>query len=392
MAVPVNRKISKEKEVFLAICLLAGEISAEVVRQMKKDFGEVKVKNGIIQTLTADGYIKKINRRTGYGYQLTPKGVEYFKSKCPNKYDYDNYSDSSAFKYNEGVRYRNLTMSSILYYLWKSGVTLTNNMETAYKILNFKEVSVETPFFISTKQMKKLHVRFQAVYGYRIYGWIYTRRAVWGVYFPDAHHPIYMGREKAVYTSMNTVFQYSKPPYCTPQNNRFLFLYKNENDYINSFNGYDGFDTPSKFTAYFYLEYHYKTICTCLMTESNNLAYMLDDGYYYRINDVFEGSFELKKAQINSHFFRYRYTCEEDRTAIVWDLNPTVITETIDLCHNNNYYDDYFLLLCFDESVDLLERLLKKHHVDRQVEIDHLPRQEVLDYIENTMNYKLGSS
>lgn len=128
------------------------------------------------------------------------------------------------------------------------------------------------------------------------------------------------------------------------------------------------------------------------MTESNNLAYMLDDGYYYRINDVFEGSFELKKTQINSHFFRYRYTCEEDRTAIVWDLNPTVITETIDLCHNSNYYDDYFLLLCFDESVDLLERLLKKHHVDRQVEIEHLPRQEVLDYIEKTMNYKLGSS
>lgn len=392
MSVTVNKRISKEKELFLAICLLAGEIGAEVIREMKQDFGDVKVKNGVIQTLNTDGYIKRINRRTGYGYQLTPKGLEYMKIKFPDKYDYDNYTDSNAFKYNDSVRYRNLTMSFILYFLWKSGVSLSNQMKTADRILNFKEVSVETPFFISTKQMKKLHVRFRAVYGYRIYGWIFTRDAVWGVYYPDAHHPIYMSREKAVYNSMSTVFQYSKHPYCIPQNYRFLFLYKDENDFINSFKGYDGFDTPSKFTASFYREYRYKTICTCIMTESNNLPYILDDEYSYRIDDVFEGSYELEKAQINSHFFRYRYLCEKDRTAICWDLNPTVITETIDLCHNSNYYDDYLLLLCFDESVELLERLLKRHHVDRQVEVAHLPRQEVLEYIENTMKYKLGSS
>ena len=389
MSISINKIISKEKELFLAICLLAGEISADVIRMMKKKWGKAKVKNGIIQTLNSYGYIKKINRNKGYGgygYQLTPRGLDYMKIKFPGKYDYESYSNSTAYTYKDSVRYRNLTISSILFYLWESGVALTNHMETASKILNFEEVSVEEPFFITTKQMKRLSIRFRPVYGYRIYGWIFTKDAVWGVYYPDSHHPIHMTREKAVYTSTRTVLQYCNPPYNKPQNYRFLFLFKDEDDYVASFKGCNSIYEKSRLTAEFYYEFHLKRICACIMTESNNLQSILDDDYYNRIDNVFRGSFELKHAQITSSFHNYRYICEDDRTAICWDLNPATIIETIEICHDSRYYNDYLLILCFDESRELLEQLLKRLHIDRQVEVSYLPRQDVLNYLSRKNN------
>ena len=90
MSVTINKPISNLKELFLAVCLLSGEISQETIRKMKEDYGETAIKNNVIQSLKIGGYIKRYKRKdVGYGYQLTPKGLEYMKTKLPDRYDYN---------------------------------------------------------------------------------------------------------------------------------------------------------------------------------------------------------------------------------------------------------------------------------------------------------------
>ena len=118
MSISEKKRLSEKKELFLAICLISGEISSETIRRMKADFGDTQIKNNVIQSLRKDGYIKRVNRKNaGYGYQLTSSGLAYMKIKFPERYEYDLFSESKAYTYDENVRYRNTTLSAILYYL-----------------------------------------------------------------------------------------------------------------------------------------------------------------------------------------------------------------------------------------------------------------------------------
>ena len=63
MSISEKKRLSEKKELFLAICLISGEISSETIRRMKADFGDTQIKNNVIQSLRKDGYIKRVNRR-----------------------------------------------------------------------------------------------------------------------------------------------------------------------------------------------------------------------------------------------------------------------------------------------------------------------------------------
>ena len=348
MSVTINKPISKLKELFLTVCLLSGEISQETIRKMKEDYGETAIKNNVIQSLKIGGYIKRYKRKdVGYGYQLTPKGLEYMKTKLPDRYDYNCYSDSKARKYDDNVRFRNLTLSYILYYLARSGVDLTNHEDDMRSIFSFQAVEVEKPFFVTVKQMRKLHLRFRMIYGYRVYGWIITMQ----------------------------------PPYSANQNYRFLFLYRNESEYIKSFNGFKGYDTKTKFTVSMYQEYRLKKSAACIMSKScNELLSILDDDVVDRINQVFFDEYELTHAPMDRDCRWFSYLYEGTyRTAICPDLSPTTIVEALLIFRP--FSEDDVVLLCFDDSFELLQTFFRRRRLEDRIHLAWLSRKDVMQYI-----------
>ena len=85
MSVTVNKPLSAAKELFLSIALVAGEVSDETVREMKKDFAEYTIRNGVIGILKKRGYIIRIGERDSYGYALTGAGFDYMQINPDNK-------------------------------------------------------------------------------------------------------------------------------------------------------------------------------------------------------------------------------------------------------------------------------------------------------------------
>ena len=382
MSVTINKPISKLKELFLAICLLSGEISQETIRKMKEDYGETAIKNNVIQSLKIGGYIKRYKRKdVGYGYQLTPKGVEYMKTKLPDRYDYNCYSDSKARKYDDNVRFRNLTSSYILYYLARSGVDLTNHEDDMRSIFSFQAVEVEKPFFVTVKQMRRLHLRFRMIYGYRVYGWIITRDAFWAVYLHDSEHPICLSREESFHVAMGAVREHMQPPYSANQNYRFLYLYRNESEYIKSFNGFKGYDTKTKFTVSMYQEYRLKKSAACIMSKScNELLSILDDDVVDRINQVFFDEYELTHAPMDRDCRWFSYLYEGTyRTAICPYLSPTTIVEALLIFRP--FSEDDVVLLCFDDSFELLQTFFRRRRLEDRIHLAWLSRKDVMQYI-----------
>ena len=384
MSVTINKPISKVKELFLAICLLSGEISFETIRLMKMDYGESYLKNNVIQSLKEDGYIKRVNRKKGgYGYQLTVDGLEYMKIKLPNKYDYASYCNSNAYKYDDNIRYRNWTMSLVLYYLARSNIHLSNNVEKVSGILRGESVKIEQPFFITVKEMRRLNVRLFPVYGYRIFGWIVTSDSFWAVYLTDPEHPICLGREKHIHLAMKNFLSYTKHDYSEPKNYRFLFLFKSENDYIESFIGYRGIDTKHNFTSSVYIEYKLKYFGACIINRGyDKLQCIIDSDYSKKIDDTFIVTFELAFYGISYSYQQFRYLYNnKTRTAICWNLSPAVIIEALSFCKYDLEDDEEIIILCFDADFDLLDRLIKRWNMEGKVNVALITKENVKKYI-----------
>lgn len=86
MSVTVNKPLSPAKELFLSIALVAGEVSNETVREIKKDFDEHTIRNSVIGIMKKRGYIIRIGERDFYGYVLTGAGYDYMQIKLPDKF------------------------------------------------------------------------------------------------------------------------------------------------------------------------------------------------------------------------------------------------------------------------------------------------------------------
>ena len=88
MSITANKPLSPAKELFLSIALVAGEVSDETVREMKKDFDENTVRKTVINILKKNGYIVRVGEKRFYGYALTDSGFNYLQIKLPNKFLY----------------------------------------------------------------------------------------------------------------------------------------------------------------------------------------------------------------------------------------------------------------------------------------------------------------
>lgn len=414
MSITTNKRISKEKEVFMAICLLSGIISNQTVRRMKKDWGDNKVKNGIIQTLKSDGYLTKIGSLTfDYGYQLTPEGLEYMKVKFPNKYNYSLYAESTAYKYKETTKERGYQSSMVLYTLYKMGVSLTDHNSEASNIFNGYEQEIAKPFFLTSKEVKSLNIRFRSLYGDRAYGFIFSTNKIIAVYAPDKEHNLLVSRERRLISAITNVLKYAKPPYDNPQSYEVLYLYNSFDDIVDSFSMVNKINKRQAATRRVYDDFKFKHSHICLM-ENNPYSIwdILDEGYKDEVDDVFWEYYNLEEHHINKVNAIYvkakRITSENKRrpTVICWDLSPSAIVSTIAYCierygeadkkgHkagetelDGEISDEKILFLCFKEQAHVLEEIIKLNKISfKHIIVGSLSSTSVYDYLEGKIDH-----
>lgn len=387
MSVTIRKPISKEKELFLAIALISGEVSSQTIRRMKVDYGEVKIKNAIIQPLAKRGCITKVGNKSNYGYQLTEKGLEYLKIKFPNKYNYDLHSNSASYLYNTSIRERNRQSSMVLYTLARQGVSLKNNCDTASNIINgYDAVEITEPFFVTSKEVRKANIRLQIVYGSRIYGYIFTPSKIIAVYAPDQKHNLLLNREEAVTTTMCNILKYAKPPYNDIRNYEILYMYNSNDDILDSFTVGDKINKRVPMTKRVYEKFKYKKSYIYFMDGNPySLTDILDNENKERITDVYRNYFDLSDYKVKNVLSLHIDGIYEDETPtyICWTLSPSTIMGAIEYCKQENLNkNEKILILCFAEQIKVLRRICNiNKSLSSHIAIAELPSSDVYSFL-----------
>lgn len=387
MSVTINKPISKEKELFLAICLLAGEISSQTIRRMKVDYGISKVKNAIIQPLAKRGYIFKVGTKSNYGYHLTNKGLEYLKIKVPNKYNYDVYTDSNAYVYKTPIRERARQSSMVLYTLAREGIDIGNHYSEARNIINGYKEKIERPFFITPKVMWSLNYHLQGIYGSRVYGFVFTAEKIIAVYAPDKEHNLLARSEKSLAdTITNILSEAAIPPYNNQHNYEVLYLYNTFADTVESFSVKDKINAKQPITKRVYDIFKYKNSYIYFMDKNPySLWDVIDNTYRSEIDEIFKRRFRLADHKIkggNSIYIRNIYE-NELPTVICWTLNPASIQLTMTYCREEIEKGDRVLFICFSEQEPVLRKILDINKtVSSRIDVLTIDSKSVYDYIE----------
>ena len=366
-----NRKMSEIKELFMAMCMLSGCVSDTVSRQLKKKYGE-SIKKTIIYKLASKGYIKRLGNNKSYDYVLTQSGYDYFKSKVGNKYNSITFTLNSAQTYNIYAKERNRALCSVLFFMYQKGVDITNNYEQVKKLLNGNFCEIKKPFFITAKEMRMSHIKFNTVKGSRFYGLLFTKDQIITVYSPDEEHQLYVKTEKTLHTLIKELFSITS--YNKPQNFSNLFIYHTRKELKSSFfTDITNYKNHKMSTRGYYLQNEV----------SNNYIYLSDEDIY-NFNDILD--LDRKKA-INEVFIQY-YEVEKIRKTIkivfadgaytdentgekflminAWDINPHKICQILRYIRNRERsrdretaaYSDKCMICCYEEEFEVLNEIL----------------------------------
>lgn len=235
MSITVNKPIGKTKELFLALCLIGGEISKATVSMLKADYGEHYIRVSVIGYFIRNGCIKRRGTNNDYGYVLTQKGCEYLKIKCPDKYDYEEYSYNHAYTKDANVRLRNRRLTQLLYVLYRSGIDICNRDRNMDKIVNGLDVRVDKPFFVTARSLRQTNEFLRKCFGSRAYGCIVTDTSVFVVYSPDREHNLFLNMEKKLNETLAELMKNAASPYNRVGALKALYLYPTEDDIVDSY-------------------------------------------------------------------------------------------------------------------------------------------------------------
>lgn len=375
------RPISKAKELFLALCLIGREISPDTIKMFKRDYGENYVKRSIVYELIHQELIVKIGYRQGYGYMLTERGREYLEIKAPNKYNYDFYADFGATHnmYNDKIRERNKSMTSVLYYLVQQGVSITNHYDEVKQLLDGKPVNISEPIFIPIKELRNMSERLMAVFASSSYGCVISSQSIVVIYAPDKEHHLWLTNEVEWKRVLTEVLQETQAPYNNPQNYGTLYLYKNIATIKDSFEvNATRIDNRSPSTRRCYLRLNYcNNYGSLLRGEPYQLKYVLDKKLKKEISDIFYDECELShyNPTIDTQFCDGVYE-GETLAAIMWTLNPTKMMQIIEYIIQTR---NQVLILCFTEQVDTISNIISiNKSLKGKVLVYDLSRDEVM--------------
>ena len=361
MSVTVNKPLSAAKELFLSIALVAGEVSDETVREMKKDFAEYTIRNGVIGILKKRGYIIRIGERDSYGYALTGAGFDYMQIKLPDKFLYHIYSSNTSHIYDKDRRLKRRQLSLVLYHLYREGVDFSGHIEEMNQIFNGKTVCVDKPFFVTTRELGYVHTRLNTAYGSRLYGVIVTKEKFILVYAPSADCNLHARIEMSMYQSICAALSHAAAPYNKNANIEYLYMYKSTADAADSFSEAGKRNTMTASTFRFYSKQFLKT------------------SYLYVMYDI--RSMKLRSAADAN--IRGRYGSTDIPVYMLWDLSPSVLTSAIGyVCQKGFGINDKVYLLCFEEDVKIVSEILNMNRqLAKHFAVCDLPYTEVDRYI-----------
>lgn len=378
-----EREISPLKELFLSLCLVGREVSPMTIQMLKEDYGSSHISKCIIYTLIHGGIIEKTHYPKSYGYMLTAKGHEYIQRKFPDRYNYKLFGETrTTDKYIDRMRERNRSMSTVLYYLVKQGVSITDHHEIAEKIFNGEEAEISEAFFVTTKELRQINPAFTANIGTRAYGCMIDANNITVVYSPNAEHHLWLKSELEFKETFNNVLENAKPPYNNPKTLRVLYLYTSIPEIKNSFVVTAANNTgrkPQTKKCYKNLSY-----LQSYMGDLHNSVFQLDEisneVFTNKIHDVFWDYFELTpyKRTIETMFVDGLYEGQVF-TSILWDLNPTKIANAMEYALREG---EKILFLCYEEQQEALEAILKINKIlKKRIIIANLKKDDVIKYI-----------
>lgn len=387
MSVTVHKPVSPVKELFLSIALVAGEVSDDTVREMKKDFDDHTVRSNVIRILKKKGYIIKVGDKGAYGYALTGAGYDYMQIKLPDKFMYHVYFSNTTHIYDKDRRQKRRQLSLVLYNLYREGVDFSSHFEKIDRIFSGKTVSVDKPFFVSTRELSYVHPRLNTAYGSRLYGAVITGEKILLVYAPSADSNLHARIEMSMYQSVSGALSSAAEPYNIPSNIEYLYMYKCEADIRDSFSETGKRNAMTASTYRFYAKQSLKKSYIYLMNQSTfRLADMLENERSQKLCAVFEEYYDICPRKLRSAADSNicgRYGDTDIPVYALWDLSPSVLVSAIRYtCQKGFGINDKVYLLCFEEDVPLVSDIL---NIFRQLvkyfAVCDLPYREVIRFI-----------
>ena len=92
------------------------------------------------------------------------KGADdYMQIKLPDKFMYHVYFSNTTHIYDKDRRQKRRQLSLVLYNLYREGVDFSSHFEKIDRIFSGKTVSVDKPFFVSTRELSYVHPRLKCI-------------------------------------------------------------------------------------------------------------------------------------------------------------------------------------------------------------------------------------
>ena len=407
MTVTKKKVISKEKECFLAICLLAGELSPETANFMKKDIGVKKFNNRIVKKLVDKKYVirndkndaqdnsevdsdndldKRVVKTRKPSFRITLLGTEYLRTKLPDKYNYGIYRENRDYVYKSNRKERAQQLSLVLYVLYREGISIENHADEFNRILHGESVDVETPFFVSMREVRKMDVRFESANGARLFGFIVTSNKIIAVYNPDKEHHLPPSLEPLVLSPIQKLLEYAKEPYCNSRNFEFLYLFKSYDDIVNSFTIEDNrINKSASSTKRVYLNNRLKnSYIYPIFNSPYCLLDLLDNDIRAQVEDIFWQYYDLEPNQLFHPNYLPINSLYEGRypTAICWDLNPGTLLSVAEYCKYEVKKKGSVMVACFNEHRKLIEQILSINKKEfEKIDIGSISCKQVFEVI-----------
>lgn len=389
----VQTTISEGKEIFLAICMIAGFVGEDTIKIMKKDMGDIKVRRTIIYLLAKKKYISKLGNHSTYEYIITSEGIDYLERKCPDKYNYDFYRKKKRYGQAEKKRGRKLAM--VLYELYKENISITNHTIDVIRIIRGRNANISSPFFVPTIEFANAHSRLVNSLGSRMLGVIVTETRIVLVYNPSTRSKVYPSNESEIIKTITSIFRQTQLPYSKPNNIELLFMFRGTENLVSSFLKHNPEEkSHSKTTTLnFYENNVLKNSYVYMIGENPYRLYeILDDNYMSEVTAAF-----CRSAAIDTHVpYGADYTHmtgvyfdkesnEEFPTYSLWTMSPTAFISALNFINTNKYRGSQkIVLMCYEEQNDWIKKILKSKQVVADKFLLYLiPYQKVKELVTN---------
>lgn len=387
--------ISKDKENFLAICMIAGFIGDDTIKLMKKDMGDVKVRRTIIYLLAQEEYITKLGSHYTYEYAITEKGIDYLECKCPQKYNCAFYRGKTQDSYTQKEKKRGRKLAMILYTLLKEGVSITNHSTDIIRLVKGQSFDFNTPFFVTSKEIANAHSRLLNSLGSKMFGAIVTNTRILLVYNPETKSQIFTQHENESIRTITSILRQAQPPYNEPSKIELLFMFRSKDDLIASFSGTGTQNGRNATTINFYEKLALKNSYIFLMGGNPyRLSEIFDVNYLKDVTATFCNHFKIKPQRVQGYDYLHVVgTCHEDGkeyvTYSLWTFSPTALVCALNYAANNKLGDNQkIMLMCYEKQIDWIKQILTaKQEYRNKFRVAFLHYQSMNDYINGITDF-----